>query len=307
MTKEDKYTFSTMYSQFVSSASSIDGFIVGQKEDVPYDITELANEYCDARKRKDEIAKSQYLSALMVRYWHVVPYLYQKSSNSKNVSIYDVISWVYDGIEKACHYQSWEDDSKPVSKDKRGAEKCINQAISSARARFYQFSNFKKNEMMQGLSILNDAVDESRTLEDTIGETEDFVGDVSCSDIVEKLLIKREYLEAIIVDSILNYDVFNQRKDKSGTIVLHDEDGNEVDTGMYRSYWTFSKQQLIDHVENLDDSFIARFAYKYGCSYEDVKNVVNGLACMNHRKLCATINDGMRSLRQSEELSSYVA
>ena len=35
-----------IYNKYKNKCLTIPGFVVGQKEDVPYDITELANKYC---------------------------------------------------------------------------------------------------------------------------------------------------------------------------------------------------------------------------------------------------------------------
>lgn len=129
-----------IYKSYVDCAKGIPGFVVGRKEDVPYDITELANGYVDAEKKHDELKMSQYLSALMVRYWHMVPNLYNQSRSTR-FDIEDMTSWLSESFERAFKYKAWLDPKKHVSKDPKGAEKCFNQCITSTRLRYYAYFN----------------------------------------------------------------------------------------------------------------------------------------------------------------------
>ena len=132
-----------MYNNFVERASCIKGFIVGQKEDVPYDITDLANNYCDAQDRGDEILRDAYISALMIRYWHMISIMYKKTEQF-DIDAGTCLEWLYDSFAKAFKYKSWRDPNKAISKDKKGAEKCFNQCITSTVANKIKYFNQEK-------------------------------------------------------------------------------------------------------------------------------------------------------------------
>ena len=54
-----------MYKDFVNAASGLGDYQAISK-------TDLANGYCDADEANDEIKRSQYFAALMLRYWYKI-------------------------------------------------------------------------------------------------------------------------------------------------------------------------------------------------------------------------------------------
>ena len=65
---------SDTYQIFKQKALMIPNFVLGKKEDVEYDIDILANKFCNAIDRHDEVEKDMYFSALVIRYWHMILY-----------------------------------------------------------------------------------------------------------------------------------------------------------------------------------------------------------------------------------------
>ena len=190
---------SQLYQVFSSKALQIPNFKLGKKEDVEYDIDILANNYVDAIDNNDDVNKDLYFSALVVRYWHMILYYKNKSAG---VDVEDIFSWVCDGIQKACKYRGWLKDSKLIGK-RRSAEKCINKAIDSVRAQFYVLSNAqkRKQEFSSESKVFLDSLEE-REQEYYLGVDDKFYPvDV---DIVQSLLRSKQYLDAIVVDLIMN-------------------------------------------------------------------------------------------------------
>lgn len=302
MNQYDKRIFLETYKSFVDNASLIDGFVVGQKEDVEYDITELANAYCDARRRNDEDAKNKYMSALMVRYWHMVSYMYNKSLGSIS-SIYDVIEWIYDGIERACSYEAWNDPEKSISKDPKGAEKCINQSITSSRVRFYDFTNRKSRSMMFSKLSLDDEIDEKgNSRYNTVYEDDGVDMSFEIVDEIKKLAHSGKLVEALMLDAIVFQNTFVVTSKGNGFVKNYDEDGNEVDSKERRKSFRFSKSLMYDHLKNMDDDFVSYFCGRYGVdesSIDVVKKKLTGRSSSN------TLSKGMDFLKNDEVVKHY--
>jgi len=277
-----------MYNQFVASASQIKGFVVGQKEDVPYDITELANAYRSACERCDEVAKNQMLSALMVRYWHLIPYLYEKSKGS-GITLVDSAMWVYDGIEKAVRYGAWLDPNKHVSKEKKGAEKCINQAITSVRASWYEHSNrqirSKDNQLLSlDTSAYQDDSGKSIPLVDDLPK-DDFGlrSSVATTILMDSLLSQRKVTDALLVDMLMNGSAFPTR-------------------GGLR----FSETLLASDLKSLDSSYAESFCEKYGFGDDGmVRGIVSKLHGMGQNDLLSLIRSKLGELRASRAVYEY--
>ena len=190
---------SQLYQVFSNKALQIPGFQLGKKEDVEYDIDELATKYVRAVESKDDVAKDMYFSALVIRYWHMILYYKNKSAG---VDVEEIFSWICDGIQKAAKYKGWLTDPKLIGK-KRSAEKCINKAIDSVRAQFYVLSNAqkRKQEFLDEGKVFLDSLEE-REQESYLGVYENgYPIDV---DIVKSLLKNRQYFESVVVDLIMN-------------------------------------------------------------------------------------------------------
>ena len=190
---------SQLYQVFSNKALQIPNFKLGKKEDVDYDIDFLANKYVEAVDNNDEVEKDLYFSALVIRYWHMILYYKNKSIG---VDVEEIFSWICDGIQKACKYRGWLKDPKLIGKT-RSAEKCINKAIDSVRAQFYVLSNAQKRnqEFSNESKVFLDSLEERE--QETYLSVEDRFYPVDV-DIVQSLLRERQYLEAVVIDLIMN-------------------------------------------------------------------------------------------------------
>lgn len=222
---------SELYQIFKKKACQIPNFVEGKKEDVKYDINLLANAYCHAIDEGDEVKEDMYFSALMIRYWHMI--LYFKNC-SPNVDMEDIVSWVSDGIQKAARYRGWLKDPKLMNKTK-GAEKCINQTITSTRAQFYTLSNAvkRKQDFLDDYKVFLDSL-EDREAESYLGVDDSFYPvDVN---IVQSFLKDDKYLESVVVDLIMN--------------------GNSVSK-------RFSVKKLLSELTSLNEGYFNYFKMKY--------------------------------------------
>ena len=233
-----------MYRGLVGCANGLPNFIVGQKEDVPYDINELANGYCKAIDTNNSLKKNQYFSALMIRYWHLIPYLYEKSK-TLGIQIYDVYSWLVQGIQKAMKYRGWLDSKQKVYNDPRGAEKCINQCITSVRGNYFVENNrYKRDYCKSGYALvfLDETTDEEEAL--TYGDfvsydmmPETFKTDIY--DLMTYLSKHQRFMDMLVLDFIIENNFMVNR---SG---------------------------LVDAVKNINIDFIRKFNDKYSLNRDD--------------------------------------
>lgn len=298
--------FSESYKQFVNCAKGLPGFIVGQKEDVPYDITDLANGYIKAKKEGNQILMSQYISALMVRYWHVVVLTYNQSLSTR-LDFEDIVMWIYEGFEKAFTYCSWLDPTKAVSRDPKGAEKCINRCITTVRQYWYSHFNKDKRKINFITSSLNDIVsgnisqENETTVLDTVADPS--AGYLETTDsgliLVKKYLEKGDYIGAIVLDGIVYQDCFvdNSKLEVVGT----DEEGNDIEHLNYDV--KFSLIKLIKHLKSIgDDKFISYFSSNYEVDRVKVADVCQKIASKCNATLVIYVKKTLSELKDDKEV-----
>lgn len=277
-----------LYNSFMADAKRIPGFVAGQKEDVPYDITELADMYLLADEEGDESAKSMYLSALVVRYWHMTTILY---GNSKTLPIEreDVVDWLVDAILKALHYRSWLNPDKPISKDRKGAEKCINQCITSIRQWWFKNLNQLKRKGNKYLQSLDDSAyadsEDGRktTVLDTVESYDD--RESLCGELIDKALRDGDVLAGIIIDGIAYQDTF---MDTVKTV--ENDDGDKV----LAHGSEFSRQKLMKHLRSLTPGFIEYFAATYGADKGAVEEEASRLSSLKSEELNSDVRAAFR-------------
>lgn len=241
---------SDIYASFVKCAQGIPGFVIGQKEDVPYDITDLANAYCKAVDENDEVKKSQYISALMIRYWHMVAVLYEQSKSTR-LDVEDITSWLYEAFAKAFEYRSWQNPENAVGKDPKGAEKVINRCIYSVRKAWY--IEFNRNRTKVNFKLYSlDANPEDLSAEgkvqhrsnieksylDIIPFNETYVE--GGRDLVQKYINAGRIRYAIILDHIMYQDsmISTSRQVNTGEV---DEEGAPIFINKYKYKFSAAK------------------------------------------------------------------
>jgi hypothetical protein len=298
---------SESYIRFVNVARELPGFVVGQKEDVPYDITDLMNKYCQAKDTNNRYDINRYLSALMVRYWHVAILLY-KQSVSTRLDFDDIVVWMYDAFEKAAHYRSWMDVNKDVSKNPKGAEKCINQCITSVRQYWYKHFNQDKRKINYITSSLDDLIQNSdsddvqTTILDTVADVSESKIFSSGRELVQKYIDSGDLFTALVLDTILYQDCFVDSTEV--TILGVDDDGNNIESTHYKS--EFSHIKLKKHLKNLNTAFVNYFSSTYDLddfSEEDIVRSVDGLTSI---KLGKKIKSSFEILKNDKEILSLL-
>lgn len=284
-----------MYINFCKNAMTIPGFKIGQKEDVPYDITHLANCYCKAYDTNDKVKMNQYISALMVRYWHMIPYLHSKSKSAK-LEIEDMVSWVYEGFCKAFKYRSWQDPTKQVSRDPKGAEKCFNQCITSVRQNWYRYFNTEKVKLNYQTYSLD-------SLYEKFGDTvEDFYlheyshSYSSCNDLISNLIARNKLFEALVVDRICYGDIIRNSPTKKIITNL------DVSYKITKDNYSFDYSKLIQSIKMIDEEYLRSL---FSSSTVDCTRFKQALDIPN-RQLKVCVMKVLNDLKQDKEVISIL-
>lgn len=288
-----------MYANFCKCAKTIPGFKVGQKEDVSYDITDLANAYLDAMDSNDSEGMNRYISALMVRYWHMVPYLWDRSKSSK-LGMEDMVMWIYEGFAKAFKYRSWVDPSKPVSKDPKGAEKCFNQCITSVRQYWYKHFNTNMsriNYVAMSLDALHEALGDA--FDDHAPQEGLFSEGDSCRDIISTLVAEGRLFDAVVVDLVCFGDSFRETRGKARVVTGNGELVEDIQTCNHE----FDMKRLLACMKSIDREYLEEFGNAYGV---DPDSVAKALGSVGKRDVSGSIQDAFSRIREDERVLSLL-
>lgn len=292
------------YTSYVKEASLIPGFKVGRKEDkdITHDIEDLANGYVKAMRDDDEEGKSRYIAALMVRYWHMVPYLYE-SSKTLRVSIEDIPMWLYMAFQKACDYHSWLNPEKAIYGKPKAAEKCINQCITSVRAWWFKNLNQYKRKVNATTCSLDIPVgdDDSCTLLDMQRSGDDLNSGIAAGEVMEYLVDNGNIFNALIVDGIINQDVYSPVA-SDVELCETDDDGKERKVLVRVKRDDFSLALLCRHLRRLDGDFVRYFEETYDVDHGELEDELFRIASRNANELRADIKKALNELNRDEEV-----
>lgn len=235
---------------FITSAS-----ILGDYQNISK--MELCNGYCNADEKNDQLMRSAFWSALMLRYWYKI-YDWAKSSESCKLPLEEFVNWLQESLYDAFYYRSWWWEYEAVVKhgkfvewkldehgnripnehywvkDPNAADKSINYFCAARRGKEYQASNKdvrKANVLAYSLDASKEAVGDSAM--EKAGAYEDgYKGNEITKDLVIKFLNEGKSIEALILDGIVNQDAFKEEKDIYIQTVDND-DYNEEDEEPY--------------------------------------------------------------------------
>ena len=295
MMKEISDNLKDLYNSLADVARTIPGFVLGSKEDVPYDITELANQYCSAVDNKDSRKEEQYLCALFIRYFYMIPLMYPKFKGYK-LEIYDMAGWLHEGFNKAFKYRGWLDESQEVSKDPRGAEKCINQAITSViQGHLKYFYQLKRRDELVTYS-LDAMLAESSDHSNILAQDDAYKDELDCNSIISEFIKQGKIFEALIVDAICYRDTFT-----FDTKVISAGDP-ELET--YTKVPRFSKPKLSHQLKYMTADEIEDFANKYEANITAVSKVVTKLSKLSRTCLSKKILDVLTKLSHAKEITA---
>jgi hypothetical protein len=174
----------------------------------------MMDRYCEAKDNNDEENKNKYIAGIMLRFWHVINKLKEKSP-IQGLDYSDYFSWLYEAIEYACKYRAWQNPEK-----KTNAQQCINQCIETIRLQKYYDLNLQKNKSnVNTYSLEAELSDDGKTTlldtlidENEIERTKQEEGSGAAHDLVQQCINSKKIVEAIILDTIAFNDVQKKRK-----------------------------------------------------------------------------------------------
>lgn len=284
--------------------------------------TDLANGYCDAdealkatddphEKKEYEIKRSQYYSALVLRYWYKI-FEYEKSCASMRLEIEDYVSWIDESFKWAFRYRVWRDpnDDCYYKKDPNGPDKVFNRCFFSTRGRNYQHTNKevrKVNWMSSSLDALEESVGDHTTV---FGAEEDTP---YARELVQSLLEKSKIMEALVVDSAIRCDIWDENKEKAyrDAIVLdeegkpvYDENGDVIYTK--EEYYKITKQlnikKLVKHIKYLSADFANCFVKYYDLDSETKEKFMAKVKSISPNGLSKVVQRTLYNLRQNRDV-----
>ena len=270
---------SELYSNFEKSAKRI-------KNWNKYTKSQLANMYCDARDNKNKYLMDSSYSALVCKYWYMVPYMYNQSKSTK-LDIEDFVGWLCESLDVAFKYSRWRDINNPLSKDPKAPEKVINRCIFSTRQRWYAYFNKDKRKSNFISYSIEDSYEEFGDSAEGIEIYDNH--DTSCIEIIDYLIKNGKIIEALIVDGICFHDTIKEVK------------SSELKNLNIPQYM-LSEKKLIKHLNNLDDKFFKYFINTYNIDKRQLKNIMLKVNKLPNKKLYNYVNETLSNLKNDEEV-----
>lgn len=260
--------------------------------------TDLANGYCDADEAGDEVKRSQYYSALMLRYWYKI-YEYAKSCASMRLELEDFVGWMDDSFYWAFRYRRWRDPENPLHDDPNGPDKVFNQCFFSTRGRYYQHSNKEVRKINWTASSLD-------ALEESVGDHADILGAEDETyhekEIVKHLLEQSKIMDALVVDGILYQDVFDEIKEKDTMQVYNEETEEFEDEEYYKYSHQFNLKKLVKHIKYLNSDFTKYFVNFYELDPETEEKFLAKVRSISPNGLSKVVQRTLYNLSRDKEV-----
>ena len=285
-----------MYKDFVNAASGLGDYQAISK-------TDLANGYCDADEANDEIKRSQYFAALMLRYWYKI-YEWSKEKNLR-MDVEDFVYWLSDaliGKYGAFTYRRWRDPKNKLYNDPDGPDKVINRALYSTRNRHYDYINKDKRRA----NYYTYSADESIELHGDSADVLQVVDDSGASRpydyLIQSYIDQNKILEAVVLNNILYEQVFDDRtmKEKTGMI---DQNRHPVVIERHSSEFDFKK--LVKSIRYINDKYIENFLEKYDLTPTAEVGLLK-VRALSSKCLNQKVKSAMASLSMDGELRSLI-
>lgn len=292
---------------------------------------ELANGYCKADEDGDEILRSQYWSALMLRYWYKI-FEWMENSRSCKLQPEDFVDWLNNSLVDAFYYRSWWWEYESVVQhgkfieykldekgnkipnqhywkiDPNAADKSINYFCAARRGKEYQALNKQKRKS----SVLSYSLDSH--LEDVgdyalekAGAYEELDHSNVIQYIVCKFLNEGKTIEALILDGIACHDAFKETKTSHYVYdtEIDEKTGEEVEIKekVYDYSSTFDPRKLVKHLNTINQDFMQNyFSIEYGVTLDECEEILHKLKGLNNTKLYNYIKKTLINCKQDKEI-----
>lgn len=304
--------------------------------------TELANGYCDAEEAarqaiaegnqaeaaNQESIRSQYYSALMLRYWYKI-FEWAQNSSSLHLELIDFVDWLSDSLYVAFYYRTWRWEYEAIvrhgifedwKRDKDGnlipnkyywrvdpnaPDKMINRCCGSMRGRVYQYHNKdKRKASVQTYSLDQMIEDAGDSAVEFSGCYVDAPSPIQRGTyvLVSELLQRDEGIEALIIDGIANYDTYKTKKNTYYIKEVDEETGEEAEVKCVENSSQFDSRKLVKHLTHIDQKFMRQFCVNYSISLAKGDDIYIKLKKMSNPKLYKCIEKTLIEIRQTPQL-----
>ena len=304
--------------------------------------TELANGYCDAEEAarqaraegneaeatRQESIRSQYYSALMLRYWYKI-FEWAQNSSSLHLELIEFVNWLSDSLDVAFYYRTWRWEHEAIVKhgifeewkrdangelipnsyywrvDPNAPDKIINRCCGSMRGRVYQYHNKdKRKASVQTYSLdqmIEDAGDSAVEFSGCYVESNpDMMNGVH--NLVTEFISRDEGVEALIIDGIANYDSYKERKVTYFVKEVDEESGEEVENKYVEDTSVFDSRKLVKHLTHINQDFMRQFCVNYSIPVDTGDAIYIKLKKMSNPKLYKCIEKTLIEVRQTPQL-----
>lgn len=289
---------------------------------------DLANGYCDAEEAGDEALRSQYWSALMVRYWFKI-FKWMRESSSCKLQPEDFVSWLEHALYVAFYYRSWRWEYEAVVKhgkfiewkldengnriknehyykvDPNAADRSINYFCSAQRGLEYQ----KLNRDKQKAAVFTDSLD---SMIENVGyaaydavtglAVEDETSDIK--DLVKSFLAKHQLLEALIIDGVAYQNTF---KENRVALNLEDDPEDGIQHAKFKTSYEFSERLLVNHLKTIDSDFIENY-FKPNYEAEDLsgEELLEEVQTASNAQLKRFIHNTFKNMQKRRDLLQHI-
>lgn len=296
---------------------------------------ELANGYCKADEEGDELKRSQYWSALLLRYFYKI-YGWMRDSASCNLQPEDFFGWLNDSLCDAFYYRAWWWEYEAVVRegkliswkldesgnripnphwyvtDPTAADKSINYFCAARRGKEYQALNKQKRKSNVLSQSIDAAVEDMGDMFlEQAGATEQANEDLNIKELVEIFLNKGRDIEALILDAIAYHNSFKETS-RSRTVTTTRIDGNtgeeiEVSERVTEYQSTFDPRKLVRHLNSIDEGFMQDyFTVRYEIDPEESNRILGKLHGLNNTKLYNYIKKTLSNLKDDPAMMAYL-
>ena len=244
--------------------------------------------YCDYETVNPKLSEA-YLSALLVRFWHLITSYYNKGSGAYDAET--VYEWLIHCIQYAKDHKPWEKGGN-LEGQKNGPDKAINIYMKSMRQGFYQWSNAAKRsayftQLTSLEKVIEDTGDAQLPYFDDVNSTVEFL---DIKKLVQDEFNNKLYMGAFIIDGIINAPVID-------TII----DKNSKDTPTL--YTQFNKKKLSKHIRNMDDNYCKTFSKIYDIPECEVITARNECCELSSTRIYNYMKNTLAKLRKNMQKS----
>ena len=305
--------------------------------------TELANGYCDADEASkkalaegnvaesegQELLRSAYYSALMLRYWYKI-FEWIRNSSSLNLEPVEFAGWLSKGLYVAFYYRVWRWEYEAVvkegdfiewkldengnkipnryyyKKDPNAPDKIINRCCGSIRGRAYQYMNKDKRKsdtQTFSLDQMVEDVGDSALAYGKCYETPHSMDGISL--LINEFINRGEHFEAFIVDGIANYDTQKVTQVDFINSRYNPETQQEEEFEDKRPVSMFDKRKLIKHLNSLDEHVVSRFCMNYNLTPERAFKVVEKIKATPNAKLYKLVEKTLQEIRSDKSYLEF--